>query len=367
MRTAIVSDLHANENAFRHVLADARSKGVTRVVCLGDVVGYGPLPNETAALARVSCAAVIAGNHDDAVTGRIDAKDFIGLAGDAVQRHREALIPENLDWLKSLGHTFDGGDFIAAHGDFTDPAKFFYIQDESDAEVNFRSTAAQLMFVGHTHTPQIFLTGQSGKVYTLEPTDFVVEDGKRYIVNPGSVGYPRDNNGTCLSSYVIYDSDDRSVTFHTLPFAVSSVMQRGQSPKKVRKAALFGAAALLAAGLGSGTYLLTPKTEVVKTEIVEVMEDPNLVIEHKEFALSPDLRKFLPNIRLVRRSVPVILRVNFTDGAGKNLHTESITVKQSRTKAVPVPHGAARVEIALLKQNKGDSPRIECFNPAFKP
>ena len=355
MRTAILSDLHANEHAFRRVLADARAKGVTRIVCLGDIVGYGPLPNETAALARESCAAVIAGNHDDAVTGRIDAKDFIDLAGDAVQRHRAALTPDNLDWLRALEHTFAGDGFIASHGDFTDPGKFFYIQDESDAEVNFRSTTAQLMFVGHTHTPQIFLTGQSGKVYTLEPTDFVVEDGKRYIVNPGSVGYPRETNGTCLSSYVIYDTDTRSVTFHTIPFSVSSVMQRGQTPKKARKITLVCLLALFLALIGCTTYLFVSKKE-----------NP-LILKQDKIQLTPELHQFLPNIKLSKGSVPIILKVVFTDGNGQVLDSQSPTIKQSRTRAFVIPNGTTHAEITLLKQNKGDRPQLECYKPAFKP
>ena len=360
MRYAILSDIHANENAFRHALADAYAKGVREVICLGDVVGYGPLPNETATLARQSCAHVIAGNHDDAVTGRIDASDFIDLAGDAVQRHREVLSPDNLAWLKSLDHVYAGDGFLAAHGDFTDPQKFYYIQDESDAKANFESTDAQLMFVGHTHTPQLFLTGQSGKVYKLEPTDFVVEDGKRYIVNPGSVGYPRENNGTCLSSYAIYDSSDKSVTFQTLPFAVSSVLQRGQSPKRVRKGVLISAVLLLSALIGLAVFLLTPKT-------VEIKEDTSLIIKREVVPLTSDLKAFLPNIRLQRGSKPVRLQAVFKTADGQIAGTFSKDISQSRTQAVKIPAGTAQAEISLLKLNSGDAPLILEYKPAFKP
>ena len=90
MRYAIVSDIHANAEALRRVLADARQNGATRVVCLGDVVGYGPLPKETLELVRKSASLVLAGNHDDAVSGRGGADAFNGLAADAVTRHREA-------------------------------------------------------------------------------------------------------------------------------------------------------------------------------------------------------------------------------------------------------------------------------------
>ena len=367
MRYAILSDIHANENAFRHALADAYAKGVREVICLGDVVGYGPLPNETATLARQSCAHVIAGNHDDAVTGRIDASDFIDLAGDAVRRHREVLSPDNLAWLKSLDHVYAGDGFRAAHGDFTDPQKFYYVQDESDAKANFESTDAQLMFVGHTHTPQLFLTGQSGKVYKLEPTDFVVEDGKRYIVNPGSVGYPRENNGTCLSSYAIYDSDEKSVTFQTLPFAVSSVLQRGLSPKAISKKVLAVIVLGLSAIIGAAVYFLTPKTVEVKEEIVEVREDARLVIKSDQVPLTPELRKFLPNLLLANGSSPVLLKIVFSDKNHQTLFSDSLTVKKSRTKAYAIPWGSAFAEISLLKLSPDEEPQILSYKPAFKP
>jgi len=92
--------------------------------------------------------------------------------------------------------------------------------------------AAQVVFVGHTHVPEIFVVGASGNVHRLAPQDFVLEDGKRYIVNVGSVGYPRERNGMCLSSYVIYDTDEKAVRFQFLPFSVASVMQRGTAPAR---------------------------------------------------------------------------------------------------------------------------------------
>ena len=362
MRYAILSDIHANESAFRHVLADAHAKGVHKVICLGDVVGYGPLPNETTALARQACAHVIAGNHDDAVTGRIDADDFIKLADDAIRRHRDNLAADNLAWLRSLDHVYAGDGFLAAHGDFTDPQKFNYLQNESDAKRNFESTDAQLMFVGHTHTPQLFLTGQSGKVYMLEPTDFVVENGKRYIVNPGSVGYPRENNGTCLSTYAIYDSDEKSVTFQTLPFAVSSVMQRGNPPRRKPRAGLVAALALsLSILIGAAVFFfLTPNT-------TEVKEDASIVIKIDQVPLSPELRKFLPNLQLAAGSVPVLFKIVFSDKDHQTLFSDSLTVKKSRTKAYDIPPRSVLAEISLLKLSASDKPQILFYKPAFKP
>ena len=225
MKYAVISDVHANLQALETVLKDAEAQGAEKVVCLGDVVGYGPLPAETLRRVRSAAETVIAGNHDDAVSGRISADDFIDLAADAVKRHRQALSEEELAWLKSLPYTAELEGAIAAHGDFTDSPAFNYMMDGSTVSANLKATDAQLMFVGHTHVPGVYLVGRSGKIYRIDPEDFTLEDHKRYIVNPGSVGYPRENKGQCYSSYVLYDSTQHTIQFRLLPFTVASVMQ----------------------------------------------------------------------------------------------------------------------------------------------
>ena len=223
---AIISDVHANAIALSAVLDDARLCGAMKILCLGDVVGYGPEPESTAAAIRSRAALTLAGNHDDAVSGRLDASGFIDLAADAVSRHREALSEESLTWLKSLPYVYKGKSFWCAHGDFTSPDTFEYVSGENEAAANFAATEVQLMFVGHSHVPGIFLTGSSGRIYSLPPTDFTMEAGKRYIVNPGSVGYPRTDGNICESTYVLYDDSEKTVTFRRIPFTDVSVKHR---------------------------------------------------------------------------------------------------------------------------------------------
>lgn len=369
MKYAVISDLHANLAALRKVLADAYANGAERIVCLGDVVGYGPLPAETLALARKSAAVIIAGNHDDAVSGRLDPSDFIDLAGDAVERHREQLPKEGLSWLRNLPYTasFDGA--IAAHGDFTEPEAFNYVDSEESAAENFARTDAPLMFVGHTHTPCIYLTGASGRVYHLEPQDFVVEDGKRYIVNPGSVGYPRESNGTCLSSYAIYDSSARSVTFRTLPFAVSSVMQRGGLRHKSRALpfalAAFAAVALSAAAL----FLLTQggqrlRTDDVAEEKAGPSADPAFRIAEKSLTLPTSAKKVRANLTLRRNSPPAQVELTFLAADGTPLSHASKPVKKSFREALGIPPGAVSARFAIFRLPGGGEPQIEKFAPA---
>ena len=366
MRYAIISDIHANESALRHVLADAAAQGAEQVICLGDVVGYGPLPKEALALVRKSCAVVLAGNHDDAVSGRQGADDFIDLAGDAVKRHRDALSADDLNWLKSLPYACETDGALAAHGDITDPPLFNYVENEQDAAANFNATDAQLTFVGHTHVPGLFLTGQSGTVYKVGPQDFALEDGKRYIVNPGSVGYPREQNGTCQSSYVLYDSTDRTVSFRFLPFAVSSVMQRGTNPR--RRVGIAAALVLALAAVVSSAFLFISKPPVEKETIVEVAkaDDPALVVSRKQLTLTRSMSCVQANLLLDRKADPADLLVEFKSTTGDVLLQKSFTVSGSARQRIKIPDGAVSAHFTVLKQKPGDRPGLVSFAPSAK-
>ena len=361
---AILSDIHANEIALSAVLDDAKSLGAQRIICLGDVVGYGPEPAKAVAIIRRSAAATIAGNHDDAVAGRLDPEDFIDLAADAAARHREALSPDDLAWLKSLPYIFEGNGFACAHGDFTAPSSFEYVADESSAAENFAARSEALLFVGHTHVPGIFLTGASGRVYSLAPTDFTMEDGKRYIVNPGSVGYPRTDGSTCESTYVLYDDELRTVTFRRLPFTVRSVMQTGRNPKRMKKRIVAAIAAVAAATAGLAAWMLTPGartetiTEVV-TNRVETIVEKEVAIAHNdrtaECEIPAGCRKVLFNVKLAKGSPPAQLQLVFQDAAGNTLGDVRWTVKRSKKTAEKVPAGAIKA-ILNAGRGAGDAP-----------
>lgn len=224
MRYAIISDVHANESALRAVLVDAADEGAERIVCLGDVLGYGPEPASTLELVYRKAHVCLAGNHDDAIAGRCPTEDFTEFAAEAVARHRQQLKSSGLDWLAHLPHVCEFDGFACAHGDFADPEAFNYVLEPADAMPSWNARAEQLLFVGHTHRPGLFVLGASGRPHFLEPVDFVLEEGKRYLVNVGSVGYPR--SGTCRSSYCIYDDDTKSVAFRSLPFDLEDYAAR---------------------------------------------------------------------------------------------------------------------------------------------
>lgn len=220
MRYAILSDVHANEAALRAVLADAADARAEKIVCLGDVLGYGPDPVAALELVYRRAHVCLAGNHDDAASGRFPVEDFTSFAAAAVMRHRAVLAPSALDWLRHLPHVceFPGpsGGFACVHGEFAHPERFNYVLEPSDALPSWRVRAEPLLFVGHSHKPGIFVLGASGEPHALEPMDFVLEPGKRYLVNVGSVGYPR--SGVCRSFYCLYDDETGTVSFRSLPF-----------------------------------------------------------------------------------------------------------------------------------------------------
>ena len=216
MRYAIVSDLHANFAAWQTVLTDIGDLKADKIICLGDVVGYGPKPVEVLESVYRHVNVTLMGNHDAAVCGRCDPADFSERAQVAVADHKSRLSASALVWLRRLPYLHEEPGFCCTHGDFDHPEQFNYITDPESALPSWRVRKDALMFVGHSHLPGIYVLGASGQPHYLPPTDFVLEPGKRFIVNPGSVGYPRA--GECRSTYCIYDSSSQSVVFRQLPF-----------------------------------------------------------------------------------------------------------------------------------------------------
>ncbi len=357
MRYAIISDVHANLDALDAVVADARAAGVEKFVCLGDSVGYGPLPAQTISRLRDIGAMTVAGNHDDAVSGRIGADGFIDLAGDAVERHRQSLGQNEVDWLKSLGYVLEVDGFVAVHGDLVDPGNFRYIDNPQAARLNFSATGSSLVFVGHTHCPGVFLVGGSGRVYQLDPVDFIMEEGKRYIVNPGSVGYPRESGGVCRSSYVIYDSRTRSVCFRFLPFSVSSLIQRGRARRRIPGWMLLFFAGIVACILSVAGYLL------VSSRDADVEER---VIKREEITVRDGSREICFNLQLEKDSVPVELSCRFLSGEGRLIGTRQFAVKKSSSRPYEIPEGTQKIDLKVLRLDAGENPRVKSFLPELK-
>jgi len=219
MRYAIVSDLHANIRAWNAVLEDLREQGADVVVCLGDIVGYGPNPAEVLKAVRSVTTNFVMGNHDAAAVGMMDYSIFNDHARQAIEWTMRALDREAKQFLSSIPLAIDTGEIFFVHAEISEPGRFDYITDSVIAKENFKSRDHFITFVGHTHYPKIFEQNQNGDVTELPDHNTRLEQGKRYIVNVGSVGEPRDADDL-RARYVIYDSETRDVIFRHVEFDI---------------------------------------------------------------------------------------------------------------------------------------------------
>lgn len=216
MRIAIISDLHANEWAWQAVRTDLASMGAQRIVCLGDVVGYGPRPAEVLESVYEQADHILLGNHDAALAGLMPDEAFNEDARAVLRWSRERLSSSAAARISEWPLVAKGPGFRAAHAEFSAPGCFHYIFEPEEAGPSWQKVSEPLLFVGHTHLPSLYILGSSGIPRAAPAQDFVVEPGRRYIVNPGSVGQPRD--GDPRASYALYDTEARAIYFRRVPF-----------------------------------------------------------------------------------------------------------------------------------------------------
>jgi len=218
MRYAVVSDIHANLQAWESVFTDIRSVAVDEIVCLGDVVGYGPAPVPVLEHVYAYVHHLTIGNHDAAVCGQLDSAWFSVDSRRTLDWTREQLDAKAEKFLAELPYVWRQGPVAGTHGEFSAPRAFNYVRTAREAQASWEAALEPLLFIGHSHVPGIFVRGGSGRAHWLPPRDFRLEEGKRYLVNVGSVGQPRD--GDMRACYVIFDADLQAVYFRRVPFDV---------------------------------------------------------------------------------------------------------------------------------------------------
>jgi len=234
MRALIFSDIHGNIEALNALLKFAQKRRIERYICLGDLVGYGASPNETIQKIRtLKPLSLIRGNHDKAVSGRDTIETFNPIAAAAIHWTRDQILKKNLDFLAHLpqGPQTVDNEFAICHGSPFD--EDYYIFGEFDAVEAFDYLNVPLAFFGHTHFPFVY-TKREGHVEEqfLEGSanEIKLEKGTSYLINPGSVGQPRDRNP--LAACAIYDRELRQVKFYRLEYDIA------EAQKKILKAKL---------------------------------------------------------------------------------------------------------------------------------
>lgn len=225
MRYGIFSDTHANLEALDAVLREFDRERVDELVCIGDTVGYGPLPNECCDKVRSLTKYTVLGNHDAAVAGRMDYSYYYDAAREALDLHAKILSPENMAWLKKLPYVATDAEVHFCHGSPVDFEQFEYIftVDQAATCLPIWEDLARVTFIGHSHLCKSYALGP-GRVYEVITKDFELRPGFRYIVSVGSVGQPRDHDPR--ASYTIYDTDRSTFEFKRVEYDVASTAQR---------------------------------------------------------------------------------------------------------------------------------------------
>jgi len=231
MRILVLSDLHANATALNAALAAAQGRW-EQIVCLGDVVGYGPDPNEVTSKIRELGAQTIRGNHDKAATGLMPTDDFNPVAKAAVDWTRSQLSPDNLKWLTDLPHgPLEVSGIALVHGALQDEDEYVFTPEQ--ALEGLLDSAAVVTFFGHTHHQGGFSYSNAGnqlEMLNLRPrlsesfTALRLSEGSRYLLNPGSIGQPRD--GDSRAGFAIADLEHSVVEFWRVPYDIAGVQSR---------------------------------------------------------------------------------------------------------------------------------------------
>ena len=223
MRIAIISDIHGNYEALNAVMRDIELQNIDEIVCLGDVVGYGASPNECTDLVREKCKHIVAGNHDFAVVGKTDISFFNPYAKQAMFWTRQALTTQNFSYLSNLPLSKYEKKWIYVHATPLKPEAWGYIFSNYEAVNEFSFFTHKICFIGHSHYP-VIIEYKDTKSTFLKAEILQLEDDKRYIVNVGSVGQPRDGNPK--SCYLVFDADNQQVTFQRIDYDIEAAQNR---------------------------------------------------------------------------------------------------------------------------------------------
>ena len=229
MKYAIIADIHANLEAFQVVFEDIKAQKCTHVACLGDVVGYNANPKECLDIVRgktgdplfanVPC---VKGNHDEYCSSEENLEGFNPHAAEAVNWTRKQLTADDRQWLKDLKYLRLVSSFSIVHATLDVPQRWGYVFDKLAAAASFTYQNTSVCFFGHTHVPVAFIRDSVVRGGTY--SKFKVEPGRKYFVNVGSIGQPRD--GDPKAKYVVYDMDEGSIELRKLDYDIAGAQKK---------------------------------------------------------------------------------------------------------------------------------------------
>ena len=224
MKYAVLGDIHSNLTALQAVLADLENRGgADEKWCLGDIVGYGPDPHECLEIVRTSFSLCVAGNHDLAVIGKVGIWDFNKDAAIAVRWTNLQLDKDEVAFLAGLPLKLEKDDFTLVHGSPREPV-WEYLLSEPSSEENLKYFTTRHCLVGHTHRAIYFKCGASCEAGWPESDTKLSLTDCRYIINPGGVGQPRDNDPR--AAYVLIDSQSSVIYFRRVSYDIKAVQNR---------------------------------------------------------------------------------------------------------------------------------------------
>jgi diadenosine tetraphosphatase ApaH/serine/threonine PP2A family protein phosphatase len=223
MRVAVLSDIHGNLHALRAVLDAVAAEEVDALWCLGDLVGYGPRPNECCAEVELAASLCLVGNHDLGVLGRIPLAEFSDDAAAAARWSQSVLSPEAREFLERLDSLAAADGVELFHASPRDPVWEYVLSDEV-ALAAFRLTSAPVVLVGHSHVALAFVLEDTAVDGAVVPggAEIDLSDG-RFILNPGSVGQPRD--GDPRAAYLVLDLDARRALHRRVAYPIERTQE----------------------------------------------------------------------------------------------------------------------------------------------
>jgi predicted phosphodiesterase len=222
VKFGIFGDIHSNLEALEAVLEDMQEQKVTQAVCLGDIVGYNASPSECLELVRGIGCPIIKGNHDEDASEDWPLQDINELALMSMEYSRSHLTDEQKKFLRGLPMYKQIGHFSVVHSTLDNPVHWHYVFTAEDAARSFVHQRTQICFHGHTHVPHLFV--KDSAVHEFSFKRVVVQDGKQYFVNVGSVGQPRD--GDWRSAYAIYDSVQKVIELRRVPYDLAKAQAK---------------------------------------------------------------------------------------------------------------------------------------------